>query len=135
MYDYFQEQDSLLVIDNMNPLYNKSKLKSNDHYDEHEFPKKQFYEFLPFHPVTVSSEMVGTSVEELLHHNYPSKRSWENSRMCEFPQELIVRLEHRSHVKFVILRSKVNRPIQEVNIYIGDGIYGNFNDTEYRKAA
>lgn len=114
--NYFPEQDRILVVDNKNI----------------EEPRKQ-YEFIPFSPVSISSEMVGTSIEELSMHNFPSKRSWECSRMCNFPQELIIRLNYRSHMKYIILRAKINRPIQEVDVYIADGIYGNFNDSEYRK--
>lgn len=95
--------------------------------------KKKTYEFIPFHPVSVSSEMIGTSVEELLMHNFPTKRSWECSRLCEFPQELVIRMNFRSHIKYLILKSKIYRPIPELDIYIGDGVAGNFIDCEYRK--
>ena len=93
--EYFHEQDTLLEVSR--PMYNGKDWRQ---VDENELPKKQFYEFIPFHPASVTSEMVGTSVEELFQHNYPSKRSWECSRMGVFPQELIVRLNQRSHVKY-----------------------------------
>lgn len=98
-----------------------------------EMPREQLYEFLPFHPVCVTSEMVGTSIEELLTNNFPSKRSWECSRLGEFPQDLIVRLNYRSHMKYIVLKSKVDRNINEVELFVGDGISGNFTDTEYLK--
>lgn len=126
--EYFHEQDAIMEISK--PLYDGKNWRQKD---ENELPKKQFYEFLPFHPVSVTSEMSGTSVEELYMHNYPSKRSWETSRMGVFPQELIVRLNYRSHIKYILLRSKVNRPIPEVLFYIGDGIGGSFIDAEFRK--
>jgi hypothetical protein len=119
MENYFPEQDRVLVVD--------SNSKKN------ELPSRQLYEFLPFQPVCVSSEMVGTSVEELLIHNFPSKRSWECSRLCNFPQELVVRLNHRSHMKYILIRAKISRPIEELDIYAADGVHGNFNDAEYRK--
>jgi hypothetical protein len=115
MENYFLEQDRVLVVQN--------KLNQN----------KQTYEYLPFHPVCVTSEMIGTSVEELLLHNFPNKRSWECSRLCDFPQELIVRLNYRSHMKYILIRAKVSRPIDLVEIYTADGVYGNFNDCSYRK--
>lgn len=115
--NYFPEHDRLLVTET----------------NKVEEPKDQIYEFLPYHPVCVSSEMVGTSVEELLTHNFPSKRSWECSRLCNFPQELIIRLNYRSHMKYVTIKAKINRPIQEVQLFAADGVFGNFNDTEYRK--
>ena len=94
---------------------------------------KKSYEFLPFHPVSVTSEMVGTSIEELLMHNFPTKRSWECSRLCDFPQEVIVRMNFRCHFKYICVKTKVYRPIPELDLYIGDGISGSFVDCEYRK--
>jgi centrosomal protein CEP104 len=114
-YNYFPEKDRIIETNDKNSTNS--------------------YEFLTYHPVCVTSEMVGTSIEELLMHNFPTKRSWECSRLCSFPQELIVRLDHRSHMKFILLKAKINRPIQELDIFIGDGIHGNFNDVEYRKVA
>ena len=116
MENYFPEQDRVLIVDSKN-----------------NYPNRKLYEFIPFHPVCVTSEMVGTTIEELLHHNFPSKRSWECSRLCDFPQELVVRLNYRSHMKYILIRAKINRPIEIVDIYTSDGVYGNFNDVEYRK--
>jgi centrosomal protein CEP104 len=95
----------------------------------------QQYEFLPFHPVAVTSEMAGTSIEELLMHNFPTKRSWECSRLGNFPQELIIRLNYRSHMKFVVIKAKVNRPIDELEIFTADGMDGGFSNSVYRKVA
>lgn len=125
---YFHELDT--IIENSKPEFNDKDWRVKD---DNEPPKKQYYEFLSFHPACVSSEMVGTSVEELFQHNYPSKRSWECSRLCAFPQELIVRLSQRSHIKYVLLRAKINRPVPEVTLYVGDGNSGSFIDTEFRK--
>lgn len=96
---------------------------------------KQCYEFIPYHPVSVSSEMVGTNIEELLMHNFPTRTSWENSRLANYPEEVILRLNHRSHVKYILIRAKAKRPIPHTDIYIGDGVVGNFNDTSYTKIA
>ena len=93
--------------------------------------RRQYFEFIPFHPVSTTSEMVGTTIEELLQHNFPTKNSWENSRFARYPEEIVVRLNHRSEIRFILLRAKVDRPIPRVDIYIGDGVYGNFNDTKY----
>ena len=95
--------------------------------------RRNFYEFIPFHPVSTTSEMVGTTIEELLQHNCPTKNSWENSRFARYPEIIIIRLDHRADIKFVLLRAKENRPIPKVDIYIGDGVYGNFNDSKYVK--
>ena len=95
--------------------------------------RRQYFEFIPFHPVSTTSEMVGTTIEELLQHNFPTKNSWENSRFARYPEEIVIRLNHRSEIRFILLRAKVDRPIPMVEIYIGDGVYGNFNDTKYIK--
>ena len=48
--------------------------------------------------------MVGTTIKELLMHNFPTKNSYENSRLGNYPEEVIVRLNHRSD----IIISKIN---------------------------
>ncbi len=124
-HERFPEEDRVLVM-----------LRKNVHEDiedEYKYPKKYSYEFISFVPVAVTSEMIGTSIEELVMHNYPNKRSWECSRLCKFPQEIVLRFNYRSHLKYVLLRAKPNRPINGALIYIADGVGGNFNDLEYRK--
>ena len=101
--------------------------------EDYKYPKRYSYEFIPFHPVAVTSEMLGTSTEELVMHNFPNKRSWECTRLCNFPQEMVHRLNYRSHIKYVLLRAKPHRPINGVIILIADGVGGNFNDLEYRQ--
>ena len=103
--------------------------------DSKDFPSKQrqYFEFIPFIPVSATSEMVGTTIEELLQHNFPNKNSWENSRFAHYPEEIILRLNHRSEVRFILLRAKIDRPIPKIEIYLGDGVFGNFNDTKYIK--
>ena len=123
--NYFPQEDNVLQVNN-NLNYQNNNNINNDQY-------RQYYEFIPYHPVSTSSEMVGTTIEELLMHNFPTKNSWENSRLGNYPEEVIVRLNHRSDIKFILLRAKINRPIPICEIYIGDGIYGNFNDTKYIK--
>ena len=124
--NYFPQEDNVLQVNNNLNSYQNNNNIHNDQF-------RQFYEFIPYHPVSTSSEMVGTTIEELLMHNFPTKNSWENSRLGNYPEEVIVRLNHRSDIKFVLLRAKINRPIPICEIYIGDGIYGNFNDTKYIK--
>ena len=122
--NYFPEQDTVEVLDKIIPSL---------HTNQKNEPIRQFYEFIPFHPVSVSSEMIGTTIEELLMHNFPTKNSWENSRLGNYPEEVFLRLNHRSDLKFVLISSKINRPIPQLDIYLGDGIVGNFNDTKYVK--
>lgn len=117
--DYFPEEHTVLQV-NPQPI--------ND-------LQKQYFEFIPFHPVSTTSEMVGTTIEELLQHNYPTKTSWENSRFGNYPEEIVIRLNHRSEIKYILLRSKIDRPIPKVELYLGDGVFGNFNDTKYFKLA
>ena len=126
--DYFPEESKMIQIgDPITPTYQDSK----------DFPSKQrqYFEFIPFIPVSATSEMVGTTIEELLQHNFPNKNSWENSRFAHYPEEIILRLNHRSEVRFILLRAKIDRPIPKIEIYLGDGVFGNFNDTKYIKLA
>jgi len=74
-----------------------------------------------------------SSIEELIMHNFPNKRSWECSRLCNFPQEIVIRFNYRSHLRYVLLRAKPNRSVNDVVIMMADGVSGNFNDVEYRK--
>ena len=120
--DFFPEENNVLEL--AEPF--TYDIKGND-------KQRQYFEFIPFHPVSATSEMVGTTIEELLQHNFPTKNSWENSRFARYPEEIVVRLNHRSEVRFILLRSKVDRPIPRAEIYLGDGVYGNFNDTKYIK--
>ena len=126
--DYFPEESKIIQIGDQ--ISTPEQTPTN-------YPSKQrqYFEFIPFHPVSVTSEMVGTTIEELLQHNFVNKNSWENSRFGHFPEELVVRLNHRSEVRFVLLRAKPDRPIPKIEIYLGDGVFGNFNDTKYVKLA
>ena len=126
--DYFPEESKIIQIGDQ--ISTSEQTPTN-------YPSKQrqYFEFIPFHPVSVTSEMVGTTIEELLQHNFVNKNSWENSRFGHFPEELVVRLNHRSEVRFVLLRAKPDRPIPKIEIYLGDGVFGNFNDTKYVKLA
>ena len=120
--DYFPEENNVLELGQLSPF----TYQANDR-------QRQYFEFIPFHPVSTTSEMVGTTIEELLQHNFPTKNSWENSRFARYPEEIVIRLNHRSEVRFVLLRAKIDRPIPKIDIYLGDGVYGNFNDTKYLK--
>ena len=120
--DYFPEENNVLELGELSPF----TYQANDR-------QRQYFEFVPFHPVSTTSEMVGTTIEELLQHNFPTKNSWENSRFARYPEEIVVRLNHRSEVRFILLRAKIDRPIPQLDIYLGDGVYGNFNDTKYLK--
>ena len=124
-HEIFPEQDKIFVVERKNI--------EEDLNEDFKYPKKYSYEFITFHPVAVTSEMLGTSIEELVMHNYPNKRCWECSRLCKFPQEIVFRFNYRSHLKYVLLRAKPNRPINGAIIYMADGVGGNFNDLEYRK--
>jgi centrosomal protein CEP104 len=115
-YNYFPEEDLILEYNN----------KINT---------KSVYEYISFHPVCATSEMVGTSIEELLMHNYPTRKSWECSRLCLFPQEIILRLDHRAHMRYILIRAKPDRHIIEVEVHVGDAMHGVFTDAVYRKVA
>ena len=122
MENYFPKQDSVLVVENRG--------RTNDSMP---YAEKFTYSFIPFHPVAVTSEMVGTSIEELYMHNFATARNWESGRMIDFPQEVVLRTDFRAYFKYILLKAKANRPIEEVEIWISDGIFGQFHEVEYRK--
>ena len=94
---------------------------------------KSRFTWIQFHAVGSTSEMEGTSLEELELNNFePSERSWEWGVYSEFPQEVWVRLNFRAEIAHVILMAKEDRFIPEWEILIGDGISGSFVDAEYR---
>lgn len=94
---------------------------------------KSRFTWVQFHAVGATSEMEGTSLEELELNNFePSDRSWECGMYSEFPQEVCIRLNFRAEIAHVILMAKEDRFIPECEILIGDGISGSFIDAEYR---
>ena len=90
---------------------------------------KSLFTWVPFECVAATSEMQGTSLEDLNMISFePSPRSWECARYCKFPQEVVIRLNYRSEIAHVILMAKEDRFIPEVEILIGDGVSGSFMD-------
>ena len=114
--DYFPEESKMIQIGD--PMTTPERTQND-------FPSKQrqYFEFIPFHPVSATSEMVGTTIEELLQHNFPTKNSLENSRFAHYPEEIVIRLNHRSDKRFVLIRAKIDRPIPKLEIYLGDGVF------------
>ena len=57
--DYFPEESKIIQIGDQ--ISTPEQTPTN-------YPSKQrqYFEFIPFHPVSVTSEMVGTTIEELL---------------------------------------------------------------------
>lgn len=94
------------------------------------------FTWVPFTVVSVSSEMQGTSADDLARHQnfQPQQHTWECARYCSYPQEIIIRLNYRSEVAHLILMAKEDRYIPEVEVYVGDGLSGSFLDVEYRRA-
>jgi hypothetical protein len=64
----------------------------------------------------------------------PQVRTWECARYAKFPQEIVIRLNYRSEIAHIILMSKEDRFIPEIEIHIGDGMSGSFLDVDYRLA-
>ena len=96
---------------------------------------KSMFTWVPFTAVAASSEMQGTSLEDLSLISFePQTRTWECARYCAFPQEIVVRLSYRCEIAHVVLMAKEDRFIPEVEILIGDGMSGSFMDVEYRQA-
>ena len=90
--------------------------------------------WVSFSAVSSSTEAQGTSISELERSEKSSERSWECGRFASFPQEIIVRLDHRIQFSYILLATKPNKLIPEVEVQIGDGVYGSFLDAEYHYA-
>ncbi|KAM3136863.1 hypothetical protein pb186bvf_011122 [Paramecium bursaria] len=91
------------------------------------------YNWVPFHIVACSSEDFTTPADYLSTQQYGSQRAWECSRTADFPVEIILRFHTRVQLDHVLIASKLDKIIPKVDIYIGDGLNGGFNDAEYRK--
>ncbi len=96
---------------------------------------KSLFTWVPFNCVAASSEMQGTSLEDLSMITFePHTGAWECARYCKFPQEIVIRLNYRSEIAHLIMMSKEDRFVPEVEIHIGDGMTGSFLDVDYRLA-
>ena len=89
------------------------------------------HSWIGFSGISASTEAHGTSISELENSNKPSEKSWECGRFASFPQEIVFRLDHRVQFSYILLSTKPNKLIPDVEVYIGDGIYGSFLDAEY----
>jgi hypothetical protein len=98
-----------------------------------------FY-YIPYQVVAASSQSPDSRVEELSNN---SRRvmdrpvvirngGWENARYCQWPQEIILRLEERTQLQHILIASKENRSIPYCDFYSGDGVSGSFNECVYR---
>jgi hypothetical protein len=77
----------------------------------------------------------GTSIEELARQeSFHNESTWECSRYCTFPQEIVLRLNYRCEIAHIVLQAKEDRFIPEVDVLIGDGLSGSFIDVDYRRA-
>jgi len=92
------------------------------------------YSWMPFHVVACSSEEFGTNVELIATQPYTTNRSWESSKTASFPQEIVLRFHTRCEINHIVLSTKPNRNIPEIEFHIGDGLSGSFLDVEYRLA-
>lgn len=92
------------------------------------------YSWIPFHVVACTSEDFGTSVELIASQSYTTNRSWESSRTASFPQEIVLRFNTRCEVSHLVIATKLDRNIPEVEFHVGDGLSGSFLDVEYRLA-
>lgn len=87
--------------------------------------------WISFCAVSASTEAQGTSIAQLEKSEKPSEGSWECGRFASFPQEVVLRLDHRVQFSYILLSSKPGKTIPDLEVYIGDGLYGSFLDAEY----
>src|SRR5574343_2009322 len=84
--------------------------------------------------VCASSEAQGASVLSLEKSYQSMQEHWECARFASFPQYLIFRLDFRVQFSYIVLQTKTNRIIPDVEVHIGDGLVGSFEDAEYSLA-
>lgn len=92
------------------------------------------YTWIGFTPICVESEAQGTYIQSLTSSQVESDTSWESARYSTFPQEIILKLDTRAQLNHILISSKTNRHIPELEVQIGDGPYNNFLTVEYHKA-
>lgn len=92
------------------------------------------FSWISFTPVAVESEAQGTSIQSLINAQAELETSWESARFASFPQEIILKLESRTQLNHVLISSKSNRPIPELELHIGDGPVDNFLAVQYHRA-
>jgi centrosomal protein CEP104 len=90
--------------------------------------------WIGYTPIAASSEAAGTSLQELANTETGSAKSWESGRFVKYPQEVVIRLDHRVELAHVLIASKPDRIIPDIEICVGDGLYGSFVDADYRFA-
>lgn len=90
--------------------------------------------WVPFHVVACSSEEKGTQIDLLSTNQFSPYKSWESSRVADFPIEIILRFHYRSELLYCVLASKQDKNIPEIEFHIGDGLAGSFMDVEYSLA-
>lgn len=90
--------------------------------------------WIPFHIVACSSEEKGTQIELLSTQQYSSQKSWESSRVSDYPVEIVLRFHYRSEMNYCVMASKQDKNIPEILFHIGDGLAGSFLDVEYRES-
>jgi len=81
--------------------------------------------------VCASSEAPGTSILSLEKSYDAFQTHWECARFASFPQYLIVRLDCRVQFSYIIVQTKPQHIIPDLEVHVGDGFVGSFEDAEY----
>jgi centrosomal protein CEP104 len=81
--------------------------------------------------VCASSEAHGSSVLSLERSYQSMQDHWECARFASFPQFIIFRLDFRVQFSYIILQTKNDRVIPDVEVYVGDGLVASFDDADY----
>lgn len=93
---------------------------------------ENFNTWIPFHVIACSSEEKGTQIDLLSTNQVSPYKSWESSRIGEFPVEIVLRFHYRSEIDYCVIATKQDKSLPEVEFHIGDGLAGSFMDVEYR---
>lgn len=94
----------------------------------------QEHTWIGYSAVAASTEAHGTSINELANSDEGKPSSWECGRFANFPVEVVIRLDHRVQLSHLAIASKPERNIPEIEVQVGDGLYGSFVDAEYHFA-
>ena len=92
------------------------------------FNTKLRFCFIPFEVLSITSEEVNTSFNNLNIKENPEK-NWESSKLPEYPITIIIKLKTRVELDFILIKTKKNYDIDKINFFITDSL----NNSNYIK--
>ena len=90
------------------------------------------FRFINYQPTSYTSTGPGQLYQRANLDYYVNRLdlfNWESYPHSQFPQELVIQLEHRAEVAHIVLQSKLDMEIGGLTIYIGDQLDPGSSDT------